>query len=247
MSPPNLMSNGGYVPLQMQWAYADLLKGVLDTTEPAVPPQPQSLTLTVNQGEPMIRYPGESVKVPASSGADAAGDKGGGLTSVQAGMIGSGIRMLGQAYTAWNGLKTQASLSEAQADMAEANAKIMDLGVDIAYRKRDAEIGNLTLRAGQIKAQQRVAFASRGVALGVGSTAEVAASTELQKEVDVLTAEMNGLMSAWNYKRQAAMFRAQAEGARNSAKIYRHAAPVVGGLYAGSALASLIGGVMGGS
>jgi hypothetical protein len=68
----------------------------------------------------------------------------------------------------------------------------------------------------------------------------------VQKEVDVLTAEMNGLMSAWNYKRQAAMFRAQAEGARNSAKIYRHAAPVVGGLYAGSALASLIGGAMGG-
>ena len=249
MAPPNLMSNGGYVPLQMQWAYADLLKGVLDTTEPAASPQPQSLTLGVNQGAPMIQYPGESIKVPVSTGADATGGnggEGGGLTSVQAGLIGSGIKMLGQAYTAWTGLKTQAALSEAQAGMADVNAKIMELGVDIAYRRRDAEIGNLTLRAGQIKAQQRVAFASRGVALGVGSTAEVAASTELQKEVDVLTAEMNGLMSAWNYKRQAAMFRAQAAGARNAAKIYRHAAPVVGGLYAGSALASLVGGAMGG-
>ena len=239
MAPPNLMSNGGYVPLQMQWAYADLLKGVLDTTEPAAPPQPQSLTLGVNQGEPMIQYPGESIKVPAAdSSASAKTD--GGLDGMQTAKgIGAAIKGFGQAYVASQGLKAQASLMESQAAMADVNAKIMDLGVDIAYRKRDAEIGNLTLRAGQIKAQQRVAFASRGVALGVGSTAEVAASTELQKEVDVLTAEMNGLMSAWNYKRQAALFRAQAAGARNAAKIYRHAAPVVGGLYGGAAALSL--------
>lgn len=249
MAPP------GYLPLQQQWAYAELIQSSHRPGDLVTPISPYFETESAyRQPDEVIetQYPGETIELPKDASMDKATALGGGnegpsaATLWKAKGIAAAIKGLGQSYVASMGLKTQASLLESQAAMADVNAKLMDLGVDVAYRKRDAEIGNLTLRAGQIKAQQRVAFASRGVALGVGSTAEVAASTELQKEVDVLTAEMNGLMSAWNYKRQAAMFRAQAEGARNSAKIYRHAAPVVGGLYAGSALASLIGGAMGG-
>lgn len=238
--------NIDFIPLESQWSVGSnpMLDSIYGMDEQVAP---QSLTMGVNEGTPMVKYPGESTKIPvpqSTGGEDKTPD--GDSSAVKASLISSGIKMLGQAYTAYTGLKTQAGVAEAQAGIAEANAKIMELGVDIAYRQRDAEIGNLTLRAGKIKAAQRVAFASRGIALGVGSTAEVAASTELQKEVDVLTSEMNGLMSAWNYKRQAAAYRAQAAGARNAAKIYRKAAPVVGGLYGGAAVASLLGGAFGG-
>ena len=239
------------VPLEQQWAYQELVRSAFEPGE-VVTPLPGGLYRSVDVHRPNGNidtvYEGQSLDLPSDAlgmekgKAVDLGDKDSTLSSSALWKVkgaAAAIKGFGQAYMASQGLKTQASLLESQAGMAEANAKIMDLGVDIAYRRRDAEIGNLTLRAGQIKAQQRVAFASRGIAIGVGSTAEVAASTQLQKEVDVLTAEMNGLMSAWNYKRQAAMYRAQAAGARNAARIYRHSAPVVGGLYAGAAALSL--------
>lgn len=154
--------------------------------------------------------------------------------------LGSGI---GKAYEVYSDLKTKGKVAAISADIAEANAKLMDLGVNAAYRQRDAIVANLTARAGQIKAQQRAVFAARGVALGVGSTAEVAASTEIQKEEDKLVAEMNGLMSAWNYRRQGIMYRAKAEGLRYAAKTYSQAAPFAGALKLGSALTSFYGGL----
>jgi inorganic triphosphatase YgiF len=55
---------------------------------------------------------------------------------------------------------------------------------------------NIGLRAGQVKAKARSSMAARGIQLGEGNAAEVIASTDLMKEVDMLTVNANTVRAA---------------------------------------------------
>lgn len=137
-----------------------------------------------------------------------------GLGNLQQGMGGASIGMaIGQAiggmYSAWKGGKTTKYVMQKQAEISEANRQMAQLSAESAMRQGEARVAQLTYRAGQIKAKQRTAFASNGVRLGTGSTAEVAASTDIMKEIDKSTAEMNALSAAWGYKQQALQASAQ--------------------------------------
>ena len=135
-------------------------------------------------------------------------------SGLQQGLGGASIGLaIGQAiggmYAAWRGGKTQAYVAKQKAAIAEENRQMAQLSAESAYLQGQAQVAQLTHRAGQIKAKQRTAFAANGVVLGEGSSAETMASTDLMKEIDKRTAQMNAMAAAWGYKQQALQASAQ--------------------------------------
>lgn len=110
---------------------------------------------------------------------------------------------IGSIYSAWQSGKTMKYVAKQKAAIAEENRQMAQLSAESAYLQGQGKIAQLTYRAGQIKAKQRAAFAANGVVLGQGSTAETTASTDLMKEMDMNTAKLNAMASAWGYKQQA--------------------------------------------
>lgn len=139
---------------------------------------------------------------------------------------GSGI--LGSYY----GARSQKSALGFQAQTADTNARIAELGAQSALSAGHQQIAAQTMRAGQVKGAQRAAMAANGVDLGVGSAREVQASTEILKEIDKNTLEANAIRSAWGYRTEALNARSRALVSRASAS----------GIHpGGAAMTSLIG------
>lgn len=125
-------------------------------------------------------------------------------------MLGASIgQAIGSAYSAFVGAKTSAYVQKKQAQIAQDNAEIMRMGAETAYRQGEQQVAKITRRAGQIKGAQRARYAANGAALGVGSTAEVATNTDLDKEMDVWTAKLNAMQAAWGYSRKSLEYGAQ--------------------------------------
>lgn len=120
---------------------------------------------------------------------------------------------LGGFYSA----KSAKSSLKFQADIADTNARISELAAQSTLLQGHQQIGALTLRAGQLKSSQRAAMAANGIDLGVGSAAEVQASTDVMKEIDKNTVEANAVRSAWGYRTQAVSQQGEAAIKRASA------------------------------
>ena len=116
---------------------------------------------------------------------------------------------IGGMYAAWKGGKTTDYVMKKQAEIAEQNRQMAQLSAETAYRQGEAQAAQLTYKSGQVKAKQRTAMAANGVKVGVGSTAEVLASTDIMKEIDKSTIQMNALQAAWGYRQQAIQASAQ--------------------------------------
>lgn len=135
---------------------------------------------------------------------------GSGMQALGGASVGLAIgQAIGGMYSAWKGGKTLDYVMNKQAEISEQNRQMAQLSAESAMRQGEAAVAQLTYRAGQIKAKQRMAFASSGVVLGEGSTAEVTATTDIMKEMDKKTAEMNALSAAWGFKQQAIQANAQ--------------------------------------
>lgn len=117
-------------------------------------------------------------------------------------------------YSAYQSAKTQKAMYEIQEEMAQINQRIAERQAQSALRQSEFKIAAITLRAGQIKSSQKVSLAANGVALGKGTAAEVMASTDLMKEIDVNTERLNGIMSAWGYRFKGLGYQADAMEAR---------------------------------
>ena len=87
-----------------------------------------------------------------------------------------------------------------EADMSRINGRIAELGAYSALDNGQKQIASLTLQAGQLKSRQRASMAANGIDLGEGSAAEIQASTELMKQIDMHTLETNAVRSAWGYR-----------------------------------------------
>ena len=117
---------------------------------------------------------------------------------------------IGSVYSAFSSAKATKYALNKQAQIMEDNRQIAQMGAESAFRAGEAQIAQLTYKAGQRKAAQRAGFAANGVAMsGGGSYAEVLASGDIMKEIDKDTAEMNALANAWGYKRQASQYNMQ--------------------------------------
>lgn len=104
-----------------------------------------------------------------------------------------------------------------EAGMADINARIAELGAQQELLNGQKAVGALTLQAGQLKSRQRTAMAANGVDLGEGSAAEIQASTDIMKAIDVNTIEANAVRDAWGFRTQGANYQSEALMKRGSA------------------------------
>ena len=122
-----------------------------------------------------------------------------GSLSLYSNIAGAAMSTVGAFFTASN----ERSNLRFQADMGDIEARISEIGAQAELLAGQSKIGQLTQQAGKVKASQRASQAANGIALGEGSAAEVRASTDLAKEVDVNTLQANAVRSAWGYRTQA--------------------------------------------
>ena len=127
---------------------------------------------------------------------------------------GAASSAIGSYYSA----RTQKATLQGQADLADTNARIAELGAQSALLQGQQQVGALTLKAGHLKSSQRAALAANGVDLGVGNAAEIQASTDIMKEIDANTLTANAVRSAWGYRTQAVNFQNEALMKRAGAK-----------------------------
>lgn len=126
--------------------------------------------------------------------------------------------MLTGAAGSYYSARSNKSSLQFQADIAEINARLSESAAQQELRRGQHEVGNLTRQAGQLKGKQRSRLAANGVDLGEGSAAELQASTDLMKQVDVAQIEENALRSAWGYRLQGSNYRSGARSGRASAR-----------------------------
>lgn len=112
-----------------------------------------------------------------------------------------------------------ASAARSQGKIAEVNARMARLAAYSAMDAGQKEAGRLSMKAGQIKSSQRVAMAANGIDLGSGNAAELQASTDLMKEIDMNTIKSNAVRSAWGYKTQAMNYDNQAKALKSTSPV----------------------------
>lgn len=108
------------------------------------------------------------------------------------------------------GAATQKATLDGQAALSNVSARIAELGAQSALQQGQQQVASLTLKAGQLKSRQRVSMAANGVNLGVGSAAEIQASTDIMREIDKATIEANAIRTAFGYRTQAVNFQNEA-------------------------------------
>lgn len=129
------------------------------------------------------------------------------------GLVGAGASLVGSLFGAFGAKKVTKynnAIAQAQADIARINAKTMELCYQQRLFAAEGEYQRETMRAGQAKAAQKVALAANGVAMGVGSAAELQASTDIVKQINVNRIESNSIAEAWGYKAKKTDFENQA-------------------------------------
>lgn len=113
--------------------------------------------------------------------------------------FGAAQSIIGTYYSA----QAQRSALRFQVEMQEINARIMEGQAQAELFSGQRQIAALTMQAGQLKSRQRTALAANGVDIGTGSAAELQASTDIMKEMDVNQINANAVRAAWGMRTQA--------------------------------------------
>jgi hypothetical protein len=165
----------------------------------------------------------------------------GGMILSAAGAVNSAIGTFYALDSKRYELKSQASAMDFQKSMAGINASMMEFEAQSTLAAGQKEAGRYSMQAGQAKSQRLVSQAARGVVGGVGSAAEVIASNDVVKQIDMLTINANSVraaeaqrMQAQNVRTQGAMAGVQANNLRASAGSISPLAGTAGTLLGGA-------------
>ena len=120
----------------------------------------------------------------------------GGPLLMAMGAIQTAVGAYYQSQSAKYQLQSQQLGFEFNQKMADINARQMENQAQWYMLQGERQIGTLTMRAGKIRSAQKASQAARGVALGYGSTAEEIATTDLMKETDAITINVNATRAA---------------------------------------------------
>ena len=109
------------------------------------------------------------------------------IGSTISGLIGAQSAADTQKYQ----LKSQGLNLEHQEDMAKINAKMLEMQAQQIERAYDRQYMTKTMQAGITTGKLKASVGSRGIKMGVGSTANVFATDAIMKEIDKLTMNAN--------------------------------------------------------
>lgn len=115
-------------------------------------------------------------------------------------LIAQGISNTITALGSFGITKHSNAAAQAQANIARINAQMMERQYQATLRASESVIVSKTMAAGRVKSAQRAALAANGIAVGEGSAAEMQASTDIVKEMDVNQIKSNALAEAWGYR-----------------------------------------------
>lgn len=132
--------------------------------------------------------------------------------------IGNVATTIGNAVTAFNTSRANKVVAQYQAQIQENNARMAELSALSALNQSQWKIASITMRAGKIKSSQKVAMAANGIKVGVGSSRELLATTDLMKRIDVNTEYANGYRAAWGYRTEAIQANMKATALRGTAR-----------------------------
>lgn len=138
-----------------------------------------------------------------------------GIQTGAMGAMGAGAAM--SAVGSYFGAKSQQTALRGAADIADINAGQTELAAQQELARGNAQVAQVTRRAGQIKGSQRAAMAKNGIDLGEGNAAEVIASTDIMKDEDVNTITANAVRAAWGQRIVATNQRSDANAKRAGA------------------------------
>jgi hypothetical protein len=127
--------------------------------------------------------------------------------------------LYGSSQVAKYNLKSQKSALKYQAEMAAINARVAEISARSALEAGKHEAAQTGMQYGALRGRQRATLAANGVDLGVGSAAEIQASSAIMKQIDLNTIKANSVRTAWgirtqgvNSQAEARMFSASASG-----------------------------------
>lgn len=156
--------------------------------------------------------------------------------------VGAYYGVLSNRYAA----KSQALDLEHAATIAALNARQAEMDAQFALLAGRHEAGRVGLQYGQMKEQQVASQGASGTVVGVGSNAEVLASTELVKQLDLITIDANATRAANAARMRAVDERNRGRLGMVSAKNIRDTAGAVSpALAGGTALISGAGMIAG--
>jgi hypothetical protein len=118
------------------------------------------------------------------------------------GAVNSAIGTYYAAKTAQYQEKSQASSFAFQSDMASINASREEMTAESIEESGKSQIASYTMQAGQQKAGATASMAARGISLGVGSAADVSASIDIEKDLNVMAINSNTVRQAWGAREQ---------------------------------------------
>lgn len=143
---------------------------------------------------------------------------------------GAAMSGIGSYYSA----ASQKTALQSQADIADTNARISEYAAQGALLQGEHQAAQVSMQAGQLKSKQKANMAANGIDLGVGSAAEVQASTDVMKESDMNTIQANALRAAWGYRTQETSYQNAALTARASASTISPLANMASSLIGGA-------------
>lgn len=94
----------------------------------------------------------------------------------------------------------------------ERSAQLEEVNAVDALAQGETDAGLSRMKGSEMVARQRVAFASSGVDLSVGTPVQVASSTSRWAELDAQSARNNAMRKAFGYRETARKYRNQAVG-----------------------------------
>lgn len=127
------------------------------------------------------------------------------IAGLTAQAIGSFYEAESQKYQ----LKSQALTLDFRRSISNINARAAEADASAIFEAGRRRRAQATLRLGQVRGAQRVSAAARGVQAGVGSAAEVLASTDLAVAVDAYAIDANTFRATSAARRRAVDLRNQ--------------------------------------
>lgn len=129
-----------------------------------------------------------------------------GYVSLANGVIGA----VGSIATGYYNSRIQKAQQEMAIRVQEYNARQAERAAQSALMSSNFKIGQISEKFEKVKSSQKAAMAANGIVLGVGSAAEVTASTDVNKRRSIDNQYANGYSEASKYRMQGINAQSQA-------------------------------------
>lgn len=131
-------------------------------------------------------------------------------SSANAAGVNAGISAVGSLVTGYYNSRVQNIQREMQQRAAEFNARQAERAAQSALMASNYRVGQISEKYESVKSSQKASMAANGIVLGVGSAAEVATSTDINKRRSIANEIENGYERAAAYRIQGASYSASA-------------------------------------